>query len=77
MMGVIGCVLNLLGICIGGIILGVISRSKSNEAGMSTTWGTVSLVWGIIGTVLGFIIGLIILIVILTDPYFFSYYYYS
>ena len=69
MMGVIGCVLNLLGICIGGIILGIISRSKSKEAGMSTTWGTVSLVWGIIGTVFGFIIGLIILIVILTNPY--------
>lgn len=76
MMGVIGCVLNFLGICIGGIILGIISRSKSKEVGMPTTWGTVSLVWGIIGTVLGFIIGLIILIIILADPHGLDYYRY-
>lgn len=52
-LGIIGIILNVLGISIGGIILGVMSRNKSKEVGMSTTLGTVSLVWGIIATVLG------------------------
>ena len=51
-LGIIGLVLNFVGITIGGIILGAMSRSKSKAAGMSTTIGTVSLVWGIIATVL-------------------------
>ncbi len=54
-LGIVGIVLNALGINIGGIILGVMSRNKSKEVGMSTTLGTVAMVWGIIGTVLGFL----------------------
>lgn len=53
-LGIIGLVLNFLGINLGGIILGIMSRNKSKQYGMSTTLGTVSLVWGIIGMVLGF-----------------------
>lgn len=54
--GIVGLVLNFLGITIGGIILGAISRNKSKAAGMSTTLGTISLVWGIIATVIGAIV---------------------
>lgn len=54
-LGIVGLVLNFIGISIGGIILGVMSRNKSRAANMSTTLGTVSLVWGIIATVIGFI----------------------
>lgn len=52
-LGIVGIVLNAVGVNIGGIILGVMSRNKSKEVGMSTTLGVVSLVWGIVGTVLG------------------------
>lgn len=52
-LGIIGIVLNAVGINIGGIILGAMSRSKSKQANMPTTLGTVSLVWGIVGTILG------------------------
>ncbi|NCU38334.1 hypothetical protein EOL96_04740 [Candidatus Saccharibacteria bacterium] len=51
-LGIIGIVCNVVGISIGGIILGVMSRNKSKQYGMSTTLGTVSLVWGIVSTVL-------------------------
>ncbi len=54
-LGIIGLVLNFLGISIGGIILGVMSRNRSRAANMPTTLGTFSLVWGIIYAVLGFI----------------------
>lgn len=54
-LGIIGLVLNFFGINIGGIILGVMSRNKSKEAGFPTTLGTVSMIWGIVGTVLGFL----------------------
>lgn len=54
--GIIGLVLNFAGINVGGIILGAISRSKSKSAGASTVLGTVSLVWGIIGTAIGFLV---------------------
>ena len=54
-LGIIGLVLNFFGINIGGIILGVMSRNRSKEAGFPTTLGTVSMVWGIVGTVLGFL----------------------
>lgn len=60
-LGIIGIVLNALGISIGGIILGVMSRNRSKEAGMATTLGTVSLVWGIVSTVL-FTLGFLLLI---------------
>lgn len=50
-MAIIGLVLNFLSVFVAGIILGVISRNKSREAGMSTTLGTVCMVWGIIGTI--------------------------
>ena len=65
-LGIIGLVLNFVGITIGGIILGAMSRSKSKAAGMSTTLGTVSLVWGIIVTVLAIlgVIGFFIIIAI-------------
>lgn len=64
--GIIGLVLNFLGISIGGIILGIISRNKSKEAGMSTTIGTVSLVWGIVATVLAVLaIGFFIIIAVI------------
>ena len=52
-LGIVGIVCNFLGINIVGIVLGVMSRNKSKQYGMSTTLGTVSLVWGIVGTVLG------------------------
>lgn len=55
-LGIVGLVLNFFGINIGGIILGVMSRNKSRQVGMSPTMGTVSLVWGIIGTVIGFLL---------------------
>ena len=63
--GIIGIVLNFLGINVGGIICGVISRNKSREVGASTTLGTVSLVWGIIGTALAFIAVSIFIILII------------
>lgn len=53
--GIVGLVLNFLGINIGGIILGAISRSKSKAANQSTVLGTISLIWGIVGTVFGFL----------------------
>lgn len=55
-LGIIGLVLNFFMINIGGIILGAISRQKSKKANMSTALGTVSLVWGIIGTVCGLLV---------------------
>lgn len=61
-LGVIGLVLNILGITPGGIILGIMSRNKSKEAGMSSDIGTISLVWGIIGTVLGVILFVLMII---------------
>lgn len=54
-LGIIGLVLNFIGISIGGIILGIMSRNKSRAVNMSTTLGTVSLVWGIIATALAII----------------------
>ena len=51
-LGIIGLILNFLGVGIGGIVLGVMSRNKSKQVGMSTVLGTISLVWGIILTVL-------------------------
>lgn len=51
-LGIIGLVLNFMGISLGGIILGAMSRNKSKAAGMSTTLGTISLVWGIVVTAL-------------------------
>ncbi len=67
-LGIIGIILNVLGIGLGGLILGILSRNKSREAGMSTAIGTVSLVWGIIEVVIGFIAGIIFIIAILSDP---------
>ena len=67
-LGIIGIILNVLGIGLGGLILGILSRNKSREVGMSTTIGTVSLVWGIIEVVIGFIAGIIFIIAILSDP---------
>lgn len=61
-LGVIGLVLNILGISPGGIILGIMSRNKSKEAGMSSDLGTISLVWGIIGTVLGVILFVLMIV---------------
>lgn len=63
-LGIIGIVLNVLGIGIGGLILGILSRNKSREAGMSTTIGTVSLVWGIVEVVFGAIALLILIAVV-------------
>lgn len=62
-LGIIGLVLNFIGISIGGIILGIMSRNKSKAVNMSTTLGTVSLVWGIIATVFA-VIGIILLIIL-------------
>lgn len=65
MLGIVGLVCNFLGVSIAGIILGVMSRNKSKQVGMSTTLGTISLVWGIIATslaTLGFIIFFIVAI---------------
>jgi hypothetical protein len=71
-LGIIGLVLNFIGISIGGIILGVMSRNKSKSVNMSTTLGTVSLVWGIIATafaILGIILfTIIIVIAIASEP---------
>lgn len=61
--GIIGIVLNFLGIRIGGIIAGVISRNKSREVGAPTTLGTVSLVWGLVVTGLAVLTGLVLLII--------------
>lgn len=62
--GIIGIILNVLGIGLGGLILGILSRNKSREAGMSTTIGTVSLVWGIVEVVFGAIALLILIAVV-------------
>ena len=62
-LGIVGIVLNFLGITLGGIILGVMSRNKSRQYGMSTTLVTISLVWGIIATVF-VVLGFIILVVV-------------
>jgi hypothetical protein len=69
--GIIGIVCNVLGVSVGGIVLGILSRNKSKQYNMSTTIGTVSLVWGIIGTVsacLLFILVFLILILETTSP---------
>jgi len=50
-LGIVGLVCNFLGVSIAGIILGVMSRNKSKQVGMSTTLGTISMVWGIVATV--------------------------
>lgn len=50
-LGIVGLVCNFLGVGIAGIVLGVMSRNKSKQVGMSTTLGTISLVWGIVETV--------------------------
>jgi len=50
-LGIIGLVSNFLGVGIAGIVLGVMSRNKSKQFGMSTILGTISLVWGIVLTV--------------------------
>jgi hypothetical protein len=54
-LGIVGLVCNFLGVNIAGIILGVMSRNKSKQYNMSTTLGTISMVWGIVGTVFGFL----------------------
>lgn len=70
--GIIGIVLNAIGFGPGGIIFGVLARNKSRAAGFSTTLGTVSLIWGIVTTVLGtllilFYIGLFIFMTTIGD----------
>ena len=78
-LGVIGCVLSFFGISIGGILLGIISRNKSKEAGMSTTRGNVSLGWGIFGSVCWCLIWLFWILVfvgVLSKPSWWYYYYY-
>lgn len=78
-LGVIGCVLSFFGISIGGILLGIISRNKSKEAGMSTTWGNVSLGWGIFGSVCWCLIWLFWILVfvgVLSTPSWWYYHYY-
>lgn len=52
-LGIVGLVMNVAGILPGGIVFGVLSRNKSRQAGFPTTLGTIAMVWGIIGTVLG------------------------
>lgn len=65
LLGIIGIIVSVvLGIGLGGIILGVISRNKSKAVNMPTTLGTISLVIGIVQTVIAFIV--IIFIVIVT-----------
>lgn len=54
-LGIVGLVCNFIGINIAGIVLGVMSRNKSKQYNMSTTLGTVSMIWGIVGTALGFL----------------------
>ena len=78
-LGVIGCVLNFFGISIGGILLGIISRNKSKEAGMSTTWGSVSLGWCIFGSVcwcLFWLFWILVFVGVLSTPSWWYYYYY-
>ena len=69
-LGIIGLMLNIFGINIGGLILGVLSRNKSKAAGYSTTLGTVSMVWGIIATALGFLAAVFffIMLVVAASP---------
>lgn len=71
-LGIIGLVLNFVGIAIGGIILGAMSRSKSKAAGMSTALGTISLVWGIVVTVLTILAVIFFIVVVVlaaaSDP---------
>ena len=55
-LGIVGLVLNFVGVSIGGIILGVMSRNRSKAANMSTALGTISLVWGIVTTAITIII---------------------
>ena len=62
-LGIVGLVCNFLGVGIAGIVLGVMSRNKSKQYNMSTTLGTVSLVWGIIITVLAVLWFILIVIV--------------
>lgn len=67
-LGIVGLVCNFLGITIAGIVLGVMSRNKSKQANMSSALGTISLVWGIVGTVLAvLLVGFFILMAILSS----------
>ena len=50
-LGIVGVVLNFFLIHIAGIILGILSISKSKKASAPTALGWVSLIWGIVGTV--------------------------
>lgn len=51
-LGIISIILPFVGFSVVGIILGAISRSKSKQAGMSTSLGTVGLIISIVVTVL-------------------------
>lgn len=66
MLGIIGIVVSvLLGVGLAGIVLGVMSRNKSKAANMSTALGTISLVIGIIQTVIAFIVVMFVVIVMI------------
>ncbi len=72
-LGIISIVVTVLGFGLVGLILGVLSRNKSKAANMSTTLGTVGLVLGIISTVVGFLVGIFLVIGIIAaanDPSF-------
>jgi len=62
-LGIISIVLDVIGLAFVGMILGIISRSKSKAAGMPTTLGTIGMVLGIIFTVIGFLYFIFIMIV--------------
>lgn len=55
-LGIISIILPFVGFSVVGIVLGAISRSKSKQAGMSTSLGTVGLIISIIVTVLATLI---------------------
>lgn len=66
MLGIIGIIVSvLLGVGLAGIVLGVVSRNKSKAANMPTTLGTISLVIGIIQTVIALIVVFFIVIMAL------------
>lgn len=67
-LGIISIVLDLVGFAVLGIILGVISRNKSKEAGQSTTLGTVGMWLGIAVVALVVLFFLLGFIVSLASP---------
>lgn len=65
-LGIVSIVLDFIGFALIGLILGIISRKKSKQAGQSATLGTVGMALGIVFTIIG--LGFFLLIILTAIP---------